>query len=156
MKEKDNIKNLPGGKDKRNPFSVPEGYFDNFPAKLADRIQKEHPPEVSLKSRLWDTIRPQLALAATITAFAVIGYFGFRSFMDTSEEWLSDEMITSYIEYYQYEFSDPYLLGLLAEEDFDFEYYPEDYGWEVSDDPDLYIDYLYQEEVDLYLIMTEF
>ncbi len=142
--------------DRKNPFSVPEGYFDSFPAKLAERLQKEHSASVPLKSRLWETIRPQLALAAAITAFAVIGYLGFRSFMITDDQWLSDEMITGYIEYYHYEFSEPYLLGLLEEDDFYFEDYPADAGWAEIDDPDLYIDYLYQEEVDLYLIMTEF
>ncbi|TVR74538.1 MAG: hypothetical protein EA408_02170 [Marinilabiliales bacterium] len=156
MEENDNIRNLPGGTGKKNPFSVPEGYFDSFPARMAERLQDEEPLPAATRPGIWQTIRPQLALAATITAFAVIGYLGFRSFMVTDDQWLSDEMITGYIEYYQYEFSEPYLLGLLAEDDYYLDDYPEDGGWAEADDPDLYIDYLYQEEIDLYLIMTEF
>ncbi len=156
MEGKDKIENLPGGKGRDNPFRVPEGYFDSFPARLAERLQDEQPSPVAAKPGIWQTIRPQLALAAAITAFAVIGYLGFRSFIETGDQWLSDEAVAGYLEYHQHEFREYELLGLLAEDDFYLDEYPADGSWIWDDDPDLYIEYLYHEEIDLYLIMTEF
>ncbi|MDR1673291.1 MAG: hypothetical protein LBS09_07535 [Bacteroidales bacterium] len=34
--------------DKRNPFSVPDGYFDDFPDRILARIRKEEKPAVRL------------------------------------------------------------------------------------------------------------
>ncbi len=156
MEEKDNTGKLPGGADKRNPFSVPDGYFDSFPAKLAEKLQNEEPEHVSITERIWETIRPQLALALVITAFAVTGYFGFRSFIETNDEWLSNEAIAEYIDYYQYDFTEPYFLSLLEGEDFYFddEADPDSYTW--SEDADIYIEYLYNEDIGIDLILTEF
>jgi hypothetical protein len=156
MEEKDNTGKIPGGADKRNPFSVPDGYFDSFPVKLAEKLQSEESAHLSMTERVWETIRPQLALAAVITAFAVIGYVGFRSFIETNDEWLSNEAVAEYIDYYRYEFIEPYFLSLLEEENFYFEDEtdPDSYTW--REDPDIYIDYLFNEDIDLDFILTEF
>ncbi len=156
MGEKRNTGKIPEGADKRNPFSLPDGYFDSFPVKLTEKLQSEVPANILITKRIWETIRPQLALAAVITAFAMLGYFGFRSFIGTNDEWPSNEAVAEYIDYYQYDFIEPYFMSLLEEEDFYFEdaTYPYSYTW--SEDPDIYIDYLYNEDIDLDLILTEF
>ncbi len=156
MEEKDNTGKIQGGADKRNPFSVPYGYFDSFPVKLAEKLQSEEPANVSMTKQVWETIRPQLALAAVITAFAVTGYFGFRSFIETNDEWLSNEAVAEYIDYYQYDFIEPYFLSLLEGEDFYFEDETDTDLYTWSEDADIYIEYLYNEDIGLDLILTEF
>ncbi|MFO7923401.1 MAG: hypothetical protein R6U58_06885 [Bacteroidales bacterium] len=155
MVPENNIEKETGGKTNKNPFSVPEGYFDSFPAKMMNRLEAEKPVTVSLKERIWEALRPQLALAAAITGFALIGYLGFRSFIQTDQDWLSDEQITEYINHYEHEFSDYYLLSLLEENEFYFDYEADTDLNLYFDDPDMYIEYLYQDDIDVDLIYDE-
>jgi hypothetical protein len=155
MEENRKIDNLPEGTEKRNPFTVPEGYFDSFPARLAERLQHEKPVDIPLRERIWETIRPQLALASAIAAFALVGYFGFRSFVETGDEWISDEVIEDYMNYHRNEFTDYYLLSLLEENDFYLEQETDHDIDLYTDDPDLYIEYLYQDDIELDLIYEE-
>lgn len=60
---------------KKNPYRVPEGYFDSFNDRLRDKIQSEEEKPVR---NLRFMLRSNLALAAAILAFALISYFSFR------------------------------------------------------------------------------
>ncbi len=55
----------------KNPFSVPDGYFETFPTKMQERIQSEN-KEYAWAIKLLRYIKPQFALAFMIIAFAVI------------------------------------------------------------------------------------
>lgn len=75
MNNKDNI-NGPLSKLKReNPFKVPEGYFDEFPARLHERIRQESLAAEKPRGRIIQMIRPTLALAAGFAAIIVMVYF---------------------------------------------------------------------------------
>ncbi len=144
------------GRDgKGNPFSVPENYFESFPRKLRQRLQNEKQGGLSYPEKAWTLIKPQIALAAAIAGFAIIGYLGFHNFISQEEEWLTNEGITEYIDLYEHEFSDYYLLTTLDDDFFADE---ESYFDEMlyTDDPETYIDYLYHDDVDLDLILTEY
>lgn len=61
--------------DKKLPFTVPEGYFDNLPLRVQERIaagdsQKE-------KNERWISLRSQLAFAAGFAFMALLSYFGY-------------------------------------------------------------------------------
>ncbi|GEM_PF-1885878 len=156
MNQKENTESFAGRVEKKNPFTVPGNYFDSFPEKLSKRIHAGKPEKISTVERVWQVLRPQIALAAAITGFALIGYFGLRTFVETGQEWLSDEEITGYMEYYQDDFADYYLLSLLEENDFYFEEDTDIESWYYEDDPDLYIEYLYQDEIPIDLLYTDF
>jgi hypothetical protein len=65
-------------KDRRhlsnNPFSVPDGYFENLSSRIMHKIASEadHPTRISLH---WYAFRSQIALAASIIGFALLSYF---------------------------------------------------------------------------------
>lgn len=155
MSKKENTESFEGRVEKKNPFKVPGNYFDSFPEKLDKRIHAGASGKISKAERFWQVLRPQIALAAAITGFALIGYFGLRTFVQTGQESLSDEEITGYMDYYQDDFADYYLLSVLEENDFYFEEEEELESWYYEDDPDLYIEYLYQDEVPIDLIYSE-
>jgi hypothetical protein len=136
---------------KKRPFSVPEGYFDSFPEKVRGRLQNEEVSAVSVPERVWQVLRPQLSLAAVIIGFAIIGYIGFNTLIQSEKQLLSDEVITEYVDYYQHEFSDYYLVSML---DFD-EFELEDGGY-YDDDADAYMDYLYMDNIEIELIISDF
>lgn len=47
--------------EKKNPFSVPEGYFDGLTDRMMDKLKEEQRPQ---RVRLTQLIRPYLGLAA--------------------------------------------------------------------------------------------
>lgn len=155
MQNKNDKFQEPDRKGTGNPFSVPENYFESFPHKLRQRLQSETPGRLSYPEKAWKVIRPQVALAAAIAGFAIIGYLGFHNFISQEEEWLTNEGISEYIDSYEYEFSDYYLLTTLDDEFFADEELHFDEAL-YTDDPDKYMDYLYQDDVDLDLILTEY
>ncbi len=140
---------------KNNPFSVPANYFESFPEKLNNRLQSKRPSPVPFPERAWQLIRPRLALAAVITGFALIGYLGLRTFTSTEQDLANSENIAMYIDFYQEDFSDQYFLSQLEEHDYYFEDPDPDYRL-YGDDPDLYIEYLYQDEIAMDLLYAEF
>lgn len=150
MENNDKIVSGLRGKDKVNPFSVPRGYFESFPGKIVDRLQKEKVVPLSPAERIWQVLQPQLALVAAITGFAVLGYIGFRSFTQTRDEWLSTDHISEYVDNYSWEFNDYHLLSLI-----------DDYGFSIeteiyNDEEGIIVDYLYLNEIDIFDILTEY
>ena len=85
---------------KENVFRVPDGYFEEFPGKMMERIaRKEEGQQVpGLYRRLFKT---RFAIAAAILAFALLGYLSLTYlFPDGSNQELSSQEIAEYIEYY--------------------------------------------------------
>lgn len=61
--------------NKKLPFKVPEGYFDNLPLRIQERIaatETQHEP----KGR-WVTLKSQLAFAAGFAFMALLSYLGY-------------------------------------------------------------------------------
>ena len=65
-------------KNKKNPFSVPENYFQNFNAEILNNLPEK---EVNKKKiiPLWKTVSGWVAVAAAITGLAFVG----MHYMDT-------------------------------------------------------------------------
>lgn len=98
-----------------NPYSVPENYFEELPGRIQEAIhvQKETEP---VKPFTFRAIRPQLAVAASIIAFAVIGYFGYKLIhSDNSASELTSDELAEYVEYYSSEIDEDLFIELLDE-----------------------------------------
>lgn len=63
---------------KKTPFTVPEGYFENLPARLAATAET---PVVTVRERL----RPYLAIAATFLIMVTAGTLLLRTFTPSAE-----------------------------------------------------------------------
>ncbi len=75
-------------------FGVPEGYFEEFPNKIRQRISTEKSKE---KVSLYKQLRPQLALAASFAALFVLAYAAF-SILTPKKDYVylsENEIITS-------------------------------------------------------------
>ena len=101
--------------NKELPFSVPENYFDTFYGRLQNRMQVESKPGVFRKT--YQMIRPQLALAAAIAAFIVIGYTTARLILNENGSTETIVEITDVIDFYIYDFDDDMLISTLTEEE---------------------------------------
>lgn len=61
--------------NKKLPFKVPEGYFDNLPLRVQERIaatETQHEPKDQ-----WITLKSQLAIAAGFAFMALLSYLGY-------------------------------------------------------------------------------
>lgn len=70
MKEEDNILRKAGLK---NPFQVPDGYFEHLTSEIMDRLPEKAPLEVTPKRvTLWDKVKPWVYMAAMFAGAALI------------------------------------------------------------------------------------
>ena len=66
---------------KKNPYTVPEGYFDRFTEALMERLPEKEattPPEV----KLWDRVKPWVYMAAMFAGLM----FTIRAFVGNTQE----------------------------------------------------------------------
>lgn len=61
--------------NKKLPFKVPEGYFDNLPLRVQERIAATE-TQHEQKGR-WVTLKSQLAFAAGFAFMALLSYLGY-------------------------------------------------------------------------------
>jgi hypothetical protein len=144
--ENKEISNIPG----ENPFSVPEGYFENFTDRLERRIEKLPKPEPR-KISFWKSSKNQLALVAGFLVFVAISYSVMHFVIDgSSTDQLSTtlyaEIIESEIENY-----DTYMLMEAIE---NIDEYKE--SGEEDSYKDEMIEYLVNEDIDMEMIINEF
>jgi len=102
------------GMKKDLPFSLPENYFENFPEKLRERM------ETSQKSgffeKTFSLVRPQLAIAAVLAAFALLGYVIVKNTLNTGRQNQPIEEYAEIIDYYIYDFDDETIMAVFTEE----------------------------------------
>jgi hypothetical protein len=78
----ENIENGLGDRYKRNPFKVPEGYFEGFEARLSKRIQQQQKPK---STNLFITYsKPILAIAAVLILALVMTTIQFPNLFNSS------------------------------------------------------------------------
>jgi len=134
------------GLKKENPFRVPDNYFDNLPEKIKANIHAREKAVIKPVTSIIDYIKPHLALAAAILGFALIGYTGFRYFINrNSDSQISNQEIAEYMDFYSNDVDNALIMELLEEQ----EQQP------VKTDDDLseeIIDYLLNENIDIYII----
>jgi hypothetical protein len=134
------------GMPRKNPFSVPDNYFEELPSRIQERISAVPSPAV----QVFSPARRILALAAMFIGLLTVGYFGFRVLMNGPDvNKLSGEEVFNAIEYYGQEFDDEMLISAVLESDIDLEPY-------ISDnETDVIIEYLASEEIDLDELIDE-
>ena len=62
---------------KKNPFGIPEGYFESFSERLQERIRQEEESKVPLR-RIGTFTRFRVAMAAAVLGVALISYSMIR------------------------------------------------------------------------------
>lgn len=96
------------GLPKENPFKVPEGYFDRFPSRLAERMEEE---KKIIRFPFASFLRPAPMVAAAAMLITV-GIFGYKMLTGPADP-LTDEEISTYV--YQEGIIDEFELDELIE-----------------------------------------
>ena len=133
----------------KNPFSVPEGYFDSFPQKLQERINSES-AEYYWFARIFQVIKPQFALGFMIIAFAVIAITTVNIVLsDKTESVIDSDLYTRIIEVDASEFSEQHYIDVLVNDEKEIEE-------QKQEETDYYIYYLIDENIDYGTLIDEF
>ena len=104
-------------KNTMNPFSVPEGYFENFPTKMQERILSETKESNSFL-KLLNFIKPQFALGFMIVAFAFLGITAINFILSNrTDSDMSNDLYTRIIEVDASEFSEQHFIDVLLEDE---------------------------------------
>ncbi len=147
MKAKENIPEEAPGMSRKNPFGVPDNYFDEFPARIQERLSET--PTISM-SRTYP-VRRVLAIAAMFIGLLSVGYFGLRTILNGQDTgMLSGDEVSTAIEYYGYQFDDDMLIAAIIESDIELE--PQDIDYES----DVIIEYLSSEDIDFNEMLIEY
>lgn len=137
------------GLKKEYPFRVPDNYFDKLPEKIQINIHAREKAASKPLTRIVNYVKPHLALAAAILGFALIGYTGFRYFINrNSESQISHQEIAEYMDFYSNDVDNTLIMELLKEQ--------EQQSVETVDDlSEEIIDYLLNENIDIYTIANQ-
>jgi hypothetical protein len=77
-----NIENGLGDRYKRNPFTVPEGYFEGFEARLNQRIKQQ---AIKASNPFMAYLKPIVAIAAVLVLALVLTTIQFPNLFKSSE-----------------------------------------------------------------------
>jgi len=137
------------GLKNKNPFRVPDNYFDNLPEKIQVSIHKHKKAAGMPATRIINYLKPHLALAAAILGFALIGYTGFRYFINrNSDSQIRNREIADYMDFYSNDVDNSIIMELLEKQ--------EEQSIETDDDlSEEIIDYLLNENIDIYTIANQ-
>ncbi|MBN1599615.1 MAG: hypothetical protein JW894_15075 [Bacteroidales bacterium] len=136
------------GTDKDNPFSVPDGYFEQFPDKMMSRImrgKKDYQPGII---RLHTSV---LKVAVSAAAVLIIGIISFKLFVRNNNDNLTKEQIASVLELEFYDLDEGMNLYTSDDQEYDL------IGSETADADykDEIIQYLVDEDIAIEQIIKE-
>jgi len=135
-------------RDGMNPFSVPDGYFNEFPSKIQEKIASEN-KEQSWFSRTFQYMKPQFALGFMIIAFAVTSITIFNFILSNKNKpRLNKELFTRTIEVDTYEFTEQHFIDVLLDDN-------KDIIEKKEMETDYYINYLVNEDIDYGTLIDE-
>ena len=131
-----------------NPFSVPDGYFENFPSKMQEKISSEQ-QEPSWVLKIMHYVKPQFALGFMIVAFAVISITTVNYILSTrNESGLNSDLYTRIIEVDASEFTEQHFIDVLLEDE-------KEIIEKKKIETDYYINYLIDEDIDYGTLIDE-
>lgn len=131
----------------KNPFSTPEGYFEDLPTRIQDRIISEN-KEYNWVIRLFSYIKPQFALGFMIVAFAAIAYTTTTFILSDQRNAIETDLYTRTIEVDPSEFTEQHFIDVLLEDEKKIEE-------QKKEETDLYIHYLVDEDIDYGTLIDE-
>jgi len=98
---------------RKDPYSVPQGYFNDFPDRLMERLLKEEALHDVGQKVLF---RPWMAWVSSIAAVLAIGWIGLNSlYIKPIQELRFQESLSLIVDYYGEELHEGELAGYVSE-----------------------------------------
>ncbi|HSH52186.1 MAG TPA: hypothetical protein VK982_10735 [Bacteroidales bacterium] len=148
MKNKSNLIFNNVQEKNKHPFSVPEGYFENFLSRVQEKIvlETKQPNRIV---QFFHVAKPQLALAFMIAGFAFIAITAINTIMSNRVNLpVTNEIYTRIIEVDASEYSEQQFIDILLEEE-------KKSAEQKKEETDEYIHYLMDEGIDYGTLIDE-
>ncbi|MFO7617523.1 MAG: hypothetical protein R6V75_09750 [Bacteroidales bacterium] len=101
---------------KQQHFPVPEGYFEEFPGRMMQRIHQEGLKPVSRRHKI--SFHPWMSWASAAAAVLLVAWLGIRTFLPTTDrEDLLAQKMQFMVEYYGEDLNEAILAGYLEDQD---------------------------------------
>ncbi len=98
---------------RKDPFSIPEGYFESLGDRIISRIDPVSEAPVAERRSL---VRPWMTWVSGIAAVLVLGWFGLREFyLKPHQETQIQESLSHFSDYYGEELNEGQLAGFVAD-----------------------------------------
>ena len=122
---------------RKNPYRVPEGYFESLSDRILMRINEEPIPEVQ-PARL-RILKPWMAWVSSAAAVLLVGWLGIQKYLiQPSQEKFNQEQLAILVDYYPVELHEGQLAGFVEEYDLDVSFETTvDYQDLIEADPDM-------------------
>jgi hypothetical protein len=131
-----------------NPFSVPDGYFDEFPSRIQEKVTSET-KELNWLFKTVLYIKPQLVLGFMIIAFAITSISVFDFILSNRDKAdINKGLFTRTIEVDPYEFTEQHFIDVLLDDN-------KDVIEKKKIETDYYINYLVNEDIDYGTLIDE-
>lgn len=102
---------------RKDPYQVPEGYFEGFQARLMARLNQDTASGMPIKRGI---VRPWMVWVSGIAAAMVIGWFGVRTYYwKPMQEIRFQEKITLLLDFFDGELHEGQLAGYFEENTID-------------------------------------
>jgi len=134
-------------KNTKNPFTVPNNYFDNLPNNIQNKLSKDS-SEHSILQKIILYAKPQLTLGFMMIAFASITYITINTVWNKFH--LAKHQINEFAnidEVNESDFSEQHYLNILLEE--------KSVTNKTDENTEEYIKYLVDEDIDYSTLMNE-
>lgn len=134
--------------NKKNPFSVPEGYFETFPSRMQEKIVTDQ-KESGWILKLFYFVKPQLALGFMILGFALIAITVTDTIMTKqAQSTVGSDVYTRIIELDASEYSEQQFIDILLEDE-------KEIIKNKEQETDQYLHYLMDENIDYGTLIDE-
>lgn len=148
-KRKDGVEQLHNGALRKNPYKVPNGYFDDFPMQLQERIHQQEHRNVPSWLSFMHLIKPQVTIALGVAIFAIISVTTVHYLINNQQsQQIMPMEYAKMMEGGMIESSEQHFIDILLEE--------EQSAKQEKLEQEAYINYLVDEGIDYGTLMDEF
>lgn len=127
----------------KNPFRVPDGYFDYLPDRILSRITEEPVTSGKPSHRI---IRPWMVWVSSAAAVLVMGWFGFQNlYLKPHQEVLFQEGVSLFVDYYAQELHEGELVNYIIDNQIDLTASSSvDYEYLIQIEPEMTEEMIYE------------
>ena len=131
-----------------NPFSVPEGDFENFPLRMQERIASKD--QETWMVRILQFLKPQVALIIMFIAFAFISVTAINYILSNHKNsGVNNDMYTRIMDVDASEYTEQHFIDVLLDDDKEIVQKKE------KIETDYYINYLVDDDIDYGTLIDE-
>lgn len=127
----------------KNPFRVPDGYFDHLSDRILSRVNENPVESIKVSHRI---LRPWMVWVSSAAAVLIMGWFGFQNlYLRPHQEAVFQEGVSLFVDYYAQELHEGELANYIADHQIDLTTSSAvDYNYLIQIEPEMTEEMIYE------------